>query len=101
MSTDSSDDRFDSGGTEPRRGQGFQSPLALPAFILVACVVLLVVSSLAAAGYMRPSWAVPLLAIAVLVGLAAIKLLFAERRWIRTHGGPAESHRQDAIPDGQ
>lgn len=78
--------------TSTRGANSFGSPLALPAFLVMALNVVLVVSALAAAGYMSPLWAAVLLVGAVAFALASTVVIVAERRRIRrTTAGRASS----------
>jgi hypothetical protein len=61
----------------------FDSPLALPAFVVMAVNVVVIVVALAAAGYMRPLWSAALIVGALAVAIGSTIMIVAERRRLR------------------
>lgn len=69
--------------TDPHGGVAFKSVLALPVLILIVGGVVVAVSALAAAGYMRPQWAALLGVAAILIGIVGTAVVVMEHRRTR------------------
>lgn len=66
--------------TQPHTGVAFRSRVALPAFVLLAVCVIVLVTALASAGHMQPQLAGALLIAALVIGMAATAVMVGERR---------------------